>query len=1330
MARNIVALTRSKGLCVLLLPSTQEFRFSFLHTLRTLCAYRHGLYHVGSTPPDLDRLATFLSLPDATFNSEPCIFNQGSWLLTHQISYFGTWDFLPLAMQLSHEGQIYILTLCLRSDLPQPDHWEVSAGHFNWHEYREGPPPLELFLVFGEDCLHLTTGNNNLASFDLPQRNSTPVPLTNNGWTLSPTTGAYFFARSSVSVGHLFPSAPATDDPFRLPRPNVVLWPNQTPAIYSNPLPPTTLSDTHPPPQGLPSSAAVLYQLGLTEMLSPNILLCPALNPYDWMVAYSALTLPHFCTDHLSVLQNPQVLDAFDAKIRQPLLSGQLDAVAAHFIALLPPPPSTFTEQPWILHSKTRKPPASTLPPNDDNIVQDTPSHVAKSPFHLDNIHAAVANLASLLANADDLPKSPKGWIKVAILPTYAGKGVPGNFDSNTQEIVSNGVLTVVSYGIHKPLSENLIAALVAFDNRKRRMRFDIGHFTPGRSQSAQLVIRLSPSSVPHPIGGPGRPSGSSLLAHFPLLPNNALPYAIYFCPAQARQVILRDGIRPKRKSSSSTSSAVKVLPSPTPDPFSIVGGHPLRGNTDACIVLDIHKMLTDNISFVVHSADNCYGTDTVPLPTRYFAAAFTFTPFGVQQNWLNPGSSQHVQHSSRPKYVPPTHSVAEAVRSTAADVRLQSTFSRSLPNQPADDDTEMSGPTIEGEIAYSAEVETALDRLLYAIDHPPFIIDEEHYIALSQLPLTYPWPSITIDLRPYVPFFERHLVAHLLSGRCGLLPVDVPAHTILDAWLKLLSEAIVHGIFDLHHAAYTPPPLPGLLTHPRFWHAHLNHACTRAVSPLAGAGTTDNMAGDQLAIWNQVSVGSNAPIPSTHLTIFVPPALGAFILANLKSPQGESPQLRPVTPSQPHSSSVLTASRPFHLDLPVIYPEHEDLIMDNARQAAATGFIRPESIPLLAITDESFYRGKLSWTLRFPVPAPDPSGSARRFSSTVTFQQGPHSAEALEGALRLASPFSYGNEASHVLFNCPFLRLPDLSTLRPGPRIESYETPTPPEAAVIEWLNNRAPRLIPSRHRTYIPVPFRLVDYFNSHIHLPQVAMLIASHQCHNEAATAEARKHKRNYSCTDFLRVIPADTVMSGNLLPPPPSPSPTPENLPRTALAPSQPNLHPRPSQASTIAQPAPSSHLAPTRPQHLPPTGPCSDPKRPRIPGTDSAPSTIHPGPMPSSLDSTRPVGSSAPSSHRSSRGPYTKGKDAATGMADTFKGKGSDKGFTGKDTYSSSWPPLTPGPPKGFAKNSPGGSHKGAAKGPEKGKFQGKGIAPPTVFAPPANFSAPGPPGRP
>ena len=146
-----------------------------------------------------------------------------------------------------------------------------------------------------------------------------------------------------------------------------------------------------------------------------------------------------------------------------------------------------------------------------------------------------------------------------------------------------------------------------------------------------------------------------------------------------------------------------------------------------------------------------------------------------------------------------------------------------------------------------------------------------------------------------------------------------------------------------------------------------------------------------------------------------------------------------------------------------------------------------------------------------------------------------------------------YNNDASHVLFNSPFLRLPDLSVLRP-PRIDSYEAPSPPEHAVCEWLNNRAPRLTPSRYREFHPVPLGLVDYFNSNIHLPQIGMLIATHQCNNDDATAQARKHKRDFAPTAFLRIIPAGTVMSGNRLPDLPSTSPTPETLPRTALAPS--------------------------------------------------------------------------------------------------------------------------------------------------------------------------------
>ena len=208
-------------------------------------------------------------------------------------------------------------------------------------------------------------------------------------------------------------------------------------------------------------------------------------------------------------------------------------------------------------------------------------------------------------------------------------------------------------------------------------------------------------------------------------------------------------------------------------------------------------------------------------------------------------------------------------------------------------------------------------------------------------------------------------------------------------------------------------------------------------------------------------------------------------------------------------------------------------------------------------------------------MPPPDTSPSARRFSSTVTFRQGPHSAEALEGALRLAAPFSYLNDATHVLFNSPFLRLPNLSVVRP-PRITPQEDPVPPEPAVVEWLNNRAPRLIPHRYRQYSPVPLGLVDFFNSNIHLVQVATLIQSHLCNDEAATAEARKHKRDNVPHAFLRVTHHDTAAPGSRLPDPPA-SPTPETLPHTALAPppSIPDHNPHILPPPVLNTPLPSS-----------------------------------------------------------------------------------------------------------------------------------------------------------
>ena len=63
-ARNLVALTRSKGLSVLLLPTTQKFLDCSPHSILTQCAWRHGIFHVGTADLDNQALADYISQPD------------------------------------------------------------------------------------------------------------------------------------------------------------------------------------------------------------------------------------------------------------------------------------------------------------------------------------------------------------------------------------------------------------------------------------------------------------------------------------------------------------------------------------------------------------------------------------------------------------------------------------------------------------------------------------------------------------------------------------------------------------------------------------------------------------------------------------------------------------------------------------------------------------------------------------------------------------------------------------------------------------------------------------------------------------------------------------------------------------------------------------------------------------------------------------------------------------------------------------------------------------------------------------------------------------------
>ena len=102
-ARNLVALTRSKGLCLLLFPTTHVHPTGPLHSLRTLCALRHGMFHIGKDRVDLDSFAAFLTQPDTVEFAHDGItidsrapFTRESWLFTHQITSYGAWTFLAL----------------------------------------------------------------------------------------------------------------------------------------------------------------------------------------------------------------------------------------------------------------------------------------------------------------------------------------------------------------------------------------------------------------------------------------------------------------------------------------------------------------------------------------------------------------------------------------------------------------------------------------------------------------------------------------------------------------------------------------------------------------------------------------------------------------------------------------------------------------------------------------------------------------------------------------------------------------------------------------------------------------------------------------------------------------------------------------------------------------------------------------------------------------------------------------------------------------------------------------------------------------------------------
>ena len=285
-ARNLVALTRSKGLCVVLLPFTDRFPSCALHSLRTMCAYRQGIFTVGSASLDHQALGDFLSQPDTSLEDVPSTFDDHSWKVAHQITYFGSWRLLPFVMGLTYGSTTYFFHLTTRAQLPPGNEWKMDAEHFEWHGSLPGHP--RVVLSFALDSLTLHTPHVNIVHFPYPPPNSRSRVDSSDppGWTLLTASGSYYFAAASMSQGHVHPEKALVVEPEDYPLPpHLIRWPAKSPGRAST-LPLATENERFPIPQYLSDKARDLYQKGPVFLTTEQCLLDDNLNPKDWLPAF------------------------------------------------------------------------------------------------------------------------------------------------------------------------------------------------------------------------------------------------------------------------------------------------------------------------------------------------------------------------------------------------------------------------------------------------------------------------------------------------------------------------------------------------------------------------------------------------------------------------------------------------------------------------------------------------------------------------------------------------------------------------------------------------------------------------------------------------------------------------------------------------------------------------------------------------------------------------------------------------------------------------------------------------------------------------------------
>ena len=408
---------------------------------------------------------------------------------------------------------------------------------------------------------------------------------------------------------------------------------------------------------------------------------------------------------------------------------------------------------------------------------------------------------------------------------------------------------------------------------------------------------------------------------------------------------------------------------------------------------------------FMLDSQKGIIGTPKVPLPASFFHSALAIESGQPVHHWI-PSPHEPTSHSARNRLPvgAPTADATETYLNTHSDIRLEQIL-RAPPVISTGVDPSDSHPPRESnhdtEILSQSATE-AFQRLIEAIDNPPSTpldIDHQLYSALAGLSSSHPWSTLVLDLKGVLPELDRHFHTHLLSG---LLQTQIVPSTIqlLNQLLQSLSSVIV-DILAPATSNFDLPEIESVFFTHQFWHHHLVHGTNTATPARLDGAPNDTLLGNQLCQWSSIGTTEDSLLLASHLTVHLPPCIGAYVLANHKP--NASLVTDPAVAGTNSRANYIVKQRTQYRS-PIMSSEHA---LTAARNSALAGHIPPGLIPFLASPNADIIQHRLNWTLRFPLPGPAPDDPhAHRFANLSLHASGHSSNESLRNAIQYIKHF------------------------------------------------------------------------------------------------------------------------------------------------------------------------------------------------------------------------------------------------------------------------------------------------------------------------------------